>query len=259
MMTGTVTAEETRKQPYDYYCILDLEGKIEILELPVLLFDPNSKQVIDTFHRYVRPVEMTETHINSYIQGKYGNMKKDGVSVADVWHDTAKPWPEVMNEFEQWLLQHNLKFEKNPNSESSHSFAFITCGNWDIRTQIPNQYQICKMDLPNHFTRWINVKQVYNDFFKPKNPVTGMRGLLGRLRIKMEGTHHLGIDDTNNIAKIVAKLMQEGAIFEINGSRGANDPIPQPKKNKELCKFFQSGNCFYGAHCRYIHELPNSS
>lgn len=38
-------------QEFDYFLVLDLEGKIEILEFPVLLFDVKAMDVVDVFHR----------------------------------------------------------------------------------------------------------------------------------------------------------------------------------------------------------------
>lgn len=38
-------------QNFDYFLVLDLEGKVEILEFPVLLFDAKTMDVVDVFHR----------------------------------------------------------------------------------------------------------------------------------------------------------------------------------------------------------------
>lgn len=40
-----------RAQEFDYFLVLDLEGKVEILEFPVLLFDAKTMDVVDVFHR----------------------------------------------------------------------------------------------------------------------------------------------------------------------------------------------------------------
>ncbi|XP_022876452.1 uncharacterized exonuclease domain-containing protein At3g15140-like [Olea europaea var. sylvestris] len=41
-----------RAQKFDYFLVLDLEGKVEILEFPVLLFDAKTMDVVDLFHRF---------------------------------------------------------------------------------------------------------------------------------------------------------------------------------------------------------------
>lgn len=40
-----------REQEFDHFLVLDLEGKVEILEFPVLLFDVKTMDVVDVFHR----------------------------------------------------------------------------------------------------------------------------------------------------------------------------------------------------------------
>jgi ERI1 exoribonuclease 3 len=241
--------QRRKHQPFNYYCVLDLEGKVEILELPVLLLNGQTGVVIDTFHHYVRPTKMPESEINDYIAGKYGRICKD---TAEAWHKTALCWPEVITKLEQWLLKHNLQFDKNL---LGHSFAFITCGNWDIKTQIPKQYSICDMVLPDHFNRWINVKQVYNDHYKPKNAVTGMRGLLNRLKLNLDGVHHFGLDDSNNIAKIVETMMEQGIVFDITGTRSSvMRTYTTGSSSRPKCKFYQAGTCRHGDHCRFSHQ-----
>lgn len=39
-------------QDLDYFLVLDLEGKIEILEFPVLMIDAKTMGFVDFFHRF---------------------------------------------------------------------------------------------------------------------------------------------------------------------------------------------------------------
>lgn len=57
-------------QPYDYYIVLDLEGKVEILEFPVALINSKTLKVVDKMHHYVHPTVMKIEFVNSYIQKK---------------------------------------------------------------------------------------------------------------------------------------------------------------------------------------------
>lgn len=41
-----------RFQNLDFFLVLDLEGKVEILEFPVLMIDAKTMNVVDFFHRY---------------------------------------------------------------------------------------------------------------------------------------------------------------------------------------------------------------
>ncbi|CAI5482076.1 unnamed protein product [Closterium sp. Yama58-4] len=95
--------KKVRKQAFDYFLVLDLEGRVEILEFPVVLLCARSLRVVSHFHRFVRPDLMTQERQAEYIGGKYGPW-----GLARVWHDTAIPFAQVLAEFEQWLEQHNL-------------------------------------------------------------------------------------------------------------------------------------------------------
>ncbi|XLS86015.1 hypothetical protein HN51_036181 [Arachis hypogaea] len=78
-------------QNFDFFLVLDLKGRVEILEFPVLMISAKIMQVEDIFHRFVRPTEMSKQRINEYIEGKYGKFGVDRV-----WHDTAVPFKEVI-------------------------------------------------------------------------------------------------------------------------------------------------------------------
>lgn len=45
--------EQPKEQPVDYFIVLDLEGKQEILEFPVALINAKSLDIEDYFHRWV--------------------------------------------------------------------------------------------------------------------------------------------------------------------------------------------------------------
>lgn len=44
-----------------------------------------------------------------------------------------------------------------------------------------------------------------------------MKGWTQFLKIPLNGTHHLGMDDVSNITKIVARMAADGAVFENTG------------------------------------------
>lgn len=45
--------KRVKEQPFEYFMVLDLEGRVEILEFPVLLVDAKTLDVVDRFHRYL--------------------------------------------------------------------------------------------------------------------------------------------------------------------------------------------------------------
>lgn len=52
-MRNAARLENLKQQEFEYFLVLDLEGKVEILEFPVLLFDAKTMDVVDLFHRSV--------------------------------------------------------------------------------------------------------------------------------------------------------------------------------------------------------------
>lgn len=106
------------RQKFDYFLVLDLEGKAEILEFPVVLVDASTLEIIDTFHRYIHPIKLSQEHIHSYVTRKYGQWGLD-----KVWFETAIPFTTALKEFDQWREQHHC----------TENAAFVTCGDWDIK------------------------------------------------------------------------------------------------------------------------------
>ncbi|XP_048542413.1 uncharacterized exonuclease domain-containing protein At3g15140 isoform X2 [Triticum urartu] len=203
-------ADKVKPQKLDYFLVLDLEGKVEILEFPVVMIDAHSMEFIDSFHRFVRPTAMSEQRIEEYIEGKYGKFGVDRV-----WHDTAVPFGEVLREFEDWIGGHKLWKQKQ--GESLNSAAFVTCGNWDLKTKVPEQCKVSKIKLPSYFMEWINLKDIYLNFYNRR--ATGMMTMMRELQIPIVGSHHLGIDDAKNITRVVQRMLADGAVIQITARR----------------------------------------
>ncbi|XP_071723597.1 uncharacterized exonuclease domain-containing protein At3g15140-like [Rutidosis leptorrhynchoides] len=210
LQVNTASSEQTHSQDFDFFLVLDLEGKVEILEFPVLIVDAKTLNVVDFFHRFVRPCKMSLQRVNQYIEGKYGSFGVDRV-----WHDTALPFSEVLQQFESWLTRHQL-WSKELSGRLNRA-AFVTCGDWDIKTKIPQQCNDSEIDLPPYFMEWINLKDVYSNFYGME--VKGMRSMLNHSRIQMLGSHHLGIDDTKNIARVLQRMLRDGAQIQLTARR----------------------------------------
>ncbi len=45
--------ERMRPQNFDFFLVFDLEGKVEILEFPVLIIDAKTMSIVDFFHRLI--------------------------------------------------------------------------------------------------------------------------------------------------------------------------------------------------------------
>ncbi|KAK8603070.1 hypothetical protein V6N13_085267 [Hibiscus sabdariffa] len=189
-------------QDMDYLLVIDLEGKVEILEFPVLLMDAKSMRFVDFFHRFdsfvfalqfVRPTKMSELAINRYIEGKYGE-----IGVDRVWHDTAAPFTEVIQQFEAWLSEHDL-WEKEKGGCLTRA-AFVTC----FESIIHGRYLFLDM---------------ISDAFNMNIRARGMMSMMKQLEIPSLGCHHLGIDDSKNIARVLQHMLADGALMQITARR----------------------------------------
>uniref|UniRef100_A0A0E0PXM7 Exonuclease domain-containing protein n=1 Tax=Oryza rufipogon TaxID=4529 RepID=A0A0E0PXM7_ORYRU len=160
-----------------------LFGKVEILEFPVVMIDAQSMEFVDSFHRFVHPTAMSEQRIREYIEGKYGKFGVDRV-----WHDTAIPFMEVLQEFEDWIEHH--KFWKKEQGGALNSAAFIT---------------------------WFRIL-VEQELWKILE-ATGMMTIMRELQMPIVGSHHLGIDDAKNIARVVQRMLADGAVMQITAKR----------------------------------------
>ena len=175
-----------------------------------------------TFHRYVRPVAhpvlsdfCTElTGISQFL-------------VAD-----EDPFHAVYADFLEWLSEQGLTGEKKK------SFAFVTCGDWDLKTMLPAQCELSRVERPEEtFGQWINIKK---SFLKNKGrkkcctyafntllqmqPFSGtyprhIVAMLNGFGLEFDGRQHSGIDDCKNIHRIAKELAKNGHVFEYTQKR----------------------------------------
>ncbi|CAF3979192.1 unnamed protein product [Rotaria sordida] len=186
-------------QPFDYYCVLCFEAVYhpanpslkkpspddiwEIIEFPICLLSAETNTIVDIYHSYVRPsIKTTLNDLCISITGITQSMVDNSPTFDIVWKDV-----------QQFLLKHSLISLVDHNS-NCHSFIWITCGNWDLRTMLPLQLKQSGFDRPKFINEFINIKDLCMEYY----PSTRIR----KLNLKLEGRHHSGIDDTKNITKI---------------------------------------------------------
>lgn len=51
LQVNATELDNLRPQNFDYFLVLDLEGKVEILEFPVVMINAKNMEFIDLFHR----------------------------------------------------------------------------------------------------------------------------------------------------------------------------------------------------------------
>ena len=86
------------------------------------------------------------------------------------------------------------------------SAKILSWGNYD-RNQLRKDFERHKAPLPYWLKRHINFKKEFA-IYKDIQPC-GMKKALALCNISLEGTHHRGIDDARNIAKIYLQLKSE--------------------------------------------------
>lgn len=222
--TGGEVPQSKTTNP-EYLLVLDLEGKDEITEFPVLVLRNGVE--VGRFQRFVRP---------KYLFGPDHRFHEDCPSV---------PFEDCLRDFCVWtnasfgidmyapLLQPG---QAQPNLISSgglppSSFAFVTCGDWDVR-HIANQCRISGVGTaPPGFGRFTNLKKVAGNIYGKDMTKSGMKGMLAKLGwldfskgTPLFGFHHSGMHDVENIAMVLVRYLD---IFEeaTDGLRLARLPL----------------------------------
>ena len=199
-------------QKFRYFAVLDFEATCddkqkmspqEVIEFPTVLVDGLTMEVVAKFESFVRPVHHPTL---SPFCTKLTSITQDMV-------DGAEEFNAVWTKHQQWLESHGLDLNE---PEELASWTFVTCGDWDLRTMLPEQLSASNIDraqVPRCYTRWINIKIPFTDY-SGHSRAPGMDGMLRAMGLTLDGTHHRGVDDCCNTAKILEKLRQSGIALD---------------------------------------------
>ncbi|CAG2103151.1 unnamed protein product [Medioppia subpectinata] len=121
----TKVLKKTKTYYYDIVCVVDFEATCdkqpndqliqEIIEFPAVLVDIKRKQIVSTFHEFVRP-KSTE---------KLSQFCTDLTGICQSVVDKSDPFSQVLDKFEKWL--HSFVAEND-----IKSYALATDGAWDM-------------------------------------------------------------------------------------------------------------------------------
>ncbi|GAB1600624.1 ERI1 exoribonuclease 3-like [Argonauta hians] len=185
---------------FDYYLVLDFEATCdnsrriepqEIIEFPVLKVNSKTLETEAKFHRYVKPqIYPSLTPFCIELTGIIQDMVENESTLEN-----------VLKDFDQWMLENNLL-------QSDKNFVFVTCGDWDLKTMLPNQCQYFNLERQSYFSHWINIKKIFANSTS-KWP-RGLLNMLEHFNLRHIGHHHSGIDDCLNISNILCKLIKNG-------------------------------------------------
>lgn len=185
----------------DYFLVIDFEASgveqdsktWEIVEFPCVVVCGKRWEVLpNPFHRFVRPTT------NPLLSEQC----KQNCGIEQAWVDKADTIDSVVTAFVEWVGQ-NLP----------GSVACVTCGNYDLGTALLAESTLKSFGLPPWLRSWINIKVPFVEFFGGRP--TGMKGMLSRLGLELQGRHHRGLDDAQNIARILLALHDQGVQLQL--------------------------------------------
>lgn len=169
------------------YLVIDLEAtcdnagavpkrEMEIIEIGAVLVDPTTFEPLAEFQSFVRPVRHPK--LTRFC------CELTSITQADV--DAAPRFPEALAALREFMR--------------GEQPLFCSWGAYD-RGQFKLDAERHKVKLPfgpDH----LNVKEAFSQALGSRKRF-GMSGALRRLGLPLEGTHHRGIDDARNIARIL--------------------------------------------------------
>jgi 3'-5' exoribonuclease 1 len=173
------------------YIIVDLEAtcwegnrtnRNEIIEIGAVCIN-EEKQIISEFSHFVKPI----------VHAQLSDFCTELTSIRQNQLDEASIFPNVLTQFQDWIL--------------SFSDEYLLCS-WGFYDQVQFKNDC---DLHGLNTDWlqnhISLKHQYAVIRQVRS--MGMKSALKNEAIALDGTHHRGIDDAKNIAKIFLKLFDK--------------------------------------------------
>lgn len=202
---------------YDYYVVIDYEATCqennnnfiqEIIEFPAVLVDAEQKKIVGMFREFCKPT------LNPVLSDFCKQLT--GVNQSEV--DNASEFAVVLDHFEEWMEAWSLG--------STHTFAVLTDGPWDIFRFLSKQCELSSVPFPRWARKWVNMRKAYCNFYDCKR--CNLEQMLQNLGLQFEGRPHCGLDDSKNIARIVCHLLEDGCCIKPNETYSG---APSPTKS----------------------------
>lgn len=200
----------------------------EIIQFPSVLvrLAGAASAVVDEFDTFVRPTLVRALPAFS--------TELCGITQADV--DAAPPLHSALTSYLAWLQRHGLV---TAGGRAKGHWAFCTWSDADLGSQLPKELKFKRMEIPQCFTKWINLKLLYQRHFKHE-PRGGLRACVERLGIQWRGQAHNGLADSQNTAQIVLKMARgdqvRGAFVFRHHTRGLDRHGNAFGRNKRTTK-----------------------
>lgn len=158
--------------------------RMEIIEIGAVRLAADLS-IEDEFSSFVRPV--VERTLSDFCT------ELTSITQADV--DVAEPFSMVFPAFTRWIGDTPFRLA---------SWGFYDVGQLRLDCQrhgltFPEEFETHHLNLKTEFAAWRGVRRC------------GMSKALTHLGLSLEGTHHRGIDDARNIARIAQLLLADQA------------------------------------------------
>lgn len=188
--------EPVRRGKHDaaLYFVVDLEAtcdlhqatiskyEMETIEIGGVLVDGETLEPIDEIATFVKPIRHPE--LTSFCR-ELTTITQDDV-------DGAPLFPEAIGMVREMLERH---------ASSPDDILFCSWGDYD-RNQLVQDARLHGISPPAFVGHHLNLKKRFSEALGlPKK--LGMSGALAHVGLELRGTHHRGIDDARNIARLL--------------------------------------------------------
>lgn len=173
------------------YLVVDLEAtcddggqvprhETEIIEIGAVFVDGDRLAPVAEFQTFIRPVR--HHRLTAFCTGL--------TSITQAEVDRAPGFRAALKRFEDFIVEH----------QRGRPPIFASWGNYD-RGQFRQDARFHGVE-PSFLAGHLNIKQAFSDALGTKRRF-GMARALMRVDLPLEGTHHRGIDDARNIARLL--------------------------------------------------------
>ncbi|ATU66514.1 exonuclease [Piscinibacter gummiphilus] len=159
---------------------------MEIIEFGAVMVSASTLQIVDEFQSFVRPSRHPK--LTAFCT------KLTSINQRDV--DAAPVFKDAVSSFKAWLYRHN-------------GFVFCSWGDYDLK-QLRQDCDFHKVPYPISAPH-VNVKRLMAE----RQGLSKKPGLGEAVRLagfEFSGTHHRGIDDARNIARLLPYAFGEARV-----------------------------------------------
>lgn len=126
-----------------------------VAEFPAVLINLKSGRILDEFHAYVRPSEVTQ--LSEFC------IQLTGIRQSQI--DSSDPLNKVLTQFHDWLkrmiTKYRLVLPKTSPSAPLGNTIFVTWSDWDFGVCLQQECQRKRLTLQGYFNQWMDLRALY--------------------------------------------------------------------------------------------------